>query len=262
MRNSNTIIAVLLISIATFFYDGGGSFARAKVVDVDLDVEEEEHRDDHESLSFCNESDHAHADEHNNNHSYGCYSSSTNQKPNRNRNLEYQYDKEYCKCLPLPLNQKEGQRRESSAPAPAPASSSAARIAYLITLHNRRTLRQSLQLLKSIASPGFIILIHVDTKLKLKTFHKDHKDDVYENEDEYSELMSFINDCIYDSKSESESDSYSCNFNCCGAKVIVDSIYDSKWGQWSMLEPKIWGECIKFSCFFDRLTIYIYICID
>ena len=104
---------------------------------------------------------------------------------------------ENCHCLP---HSEEG---------------TGARIAYLITLHNERTLEESLRLLKSIVAPGFIVLIHIDKK-----FPKEK----YEDDD----LIHYVND-------------KTCS--CCGAHVLVDSVIDAEWGKWSMMEPTIWGEC-------------------
>ena len=93
-----------------------------------------------------------------------------------------------------------------------------ARIAYLITLHNQRTLNDSYTLLKSIIANGFIVLIHVDTKLP--------QDEYYEK----SELVQFVNDY---------KDNCTC---CCGAMIQIESIFDVTWGQWSMMDPTLWGK--------------------
>jgi len=86
-----------------------------------------------------------------------------------------------------------------------------ARIAYLITLHNQRTLEACISLIKAIASQQHIILIHIDTKFP--------KED-YEN----SSFMKYIHDCSF-----------------CGASFMIESIYDLEWGQWSMMEPTLWA---------------------
>lgn len=124
-----------------------------------------------------------------------------------------------------------------------------ARIAYLITLHNHRTLEQSLTLVRSVAAPGFIILIHIDAKF-------DEKE--YENSD--------LLDCVRGDMDESQSGSAS---TYCGAKIVVESLYDATWGQWSMLDPTIWGEynyqvskydnhtCIRVSSFQQFHSSYI-----
>jgi hypothetical protein len=88
-----------------------------------------------------------------------------------------------------------------------------ARIAYLITLHNERTLNDSLDLVKSIAAPRNIILIHVDRKLSMQDY-------------EGSELNEF---------SEGRCQA-------CGAKVLVESKFDLDWGQWNMNLPTHWSK--------------------
>jgi hypothetical protein len=85
------------------------------------------------------------------------------------------------------------------------------RIAYLITLHNNRTLDDAQVLLKSIVAPGNIVIIHIDKKLPWTTYLA-------------SPLRSLIE---------------SCN---CGSEIFVDSIYDCVWGSWSMLDPLHWGK--------------------
>lgn len=77
-------------------------------------------------------------------------------------------------------------------------TSQSGRIAYLITLHNKRTLEDSINLLKSLIAPGFIVLIHIDKKLPKEEFQK-------------SELKKFID------KDDS------CNH--CGADIFVDTVY-------------------------------------
>ncbi len=110
----------------------------------------------------------------------------------------YSFKKE-CNCQPHSIHEKDG----------------GARIAYLISLHNQRTLDESLALLKRIVAPGFIVLIHVDTKFP--------KEKWIEN----NELMKYIQDE---------------NCNCCGATVVVESHFDCKWGTFSMLDPTLWGK--------------------
>ena len=85
-----------------------------------------------------------------------------------------------------------------------------ATIAYLITLHNDRTLIDALYLFRALRSPYSLIAIHIDTKLPIYKYHK-------------SPLYEEIENCS------------------CGAKIHVDSIYSCKWGQWSMNEPTIWA---------------------
>jgi hypothetical protein len=94
-----------------------------------------------------------------------------------------------------------------------PHDGSGARIAYLITIHNKRTLADSVSLVQSISAPRTIILIHIDTKLSTQEY-------------ETSELNRFVH-----------------NEECarCGSKIIVDSLFNLEWGQWSMNHPTLWG---------------------
>ena len=88
-----------------------------------------------------------------------------------------------------------------------------ARIAYLLTLHNKRTLDDSLALMKAISAPGNIVLIHMDVKMQMKEY-------------EMSELKDFI-----------EGDCQACNAN-----VLIERKFDIKWGQWSMNDPTHWSK--------------------
>jgi hypothetical protein len=107
-----------------------------------------------------------------------------------------------------------------------PHGGSGARIAYLVSLHNSRTLDAGLVLLKSIAAPSSIIFIHIDTKLS-------------RDEYELSELNSFI---------EGEC-------KACGARVVVESKFDLEWGQWSMNDPTHWS---KFELIFSMQACCTY----
>lgn len=100
-----------------------------------------------------------------------------------------------------------------------PHDGSGARIAYLVSLHNARTLDAGLVLLKSIAAPSSIIFIHIDIKLSR---------DEYES----SDLKSFIEG----------------GCKACGARVVVESKFDLEWGQWSMNDPTHWS---KFELIFS-----------
>lgn len=92
-----------------------------------------------------------------------------------------------------------------------PHDGTGGKIAYLISLHNQRTLDESVHLLKSISAPVNIIFIHMDMKLPIEE---------YEN----SDLHQFINgEC-----------------NACGSTVIVEQKFDLEWGQWSMNAPTHW----------------------
>lgn len=101
------------------------------------------------------------------------------------RNL-YHFD-EKCECLPFEYPQEGG------------------RIAYLITAHDDLSLRDALLLLKKIVAPGFIVLIHLDTKIPKEMY-----------------LESALHD--YVNKKDQ------CNH--CGAKIFVNRMYNVEWGRW------------------------------
>lgn len=91
-------------------------------------------------------------------------------------------------------------------------NSKGARIAYLITLHNERTLNESLTLMKSIAVQNSIIIIHIDKKLPIEKYIS-------------SELREFIDG----------------GCSACGAKVLVEQKFNLKWGSWEMNSPTHWA---------------------
>ena len=90
------------------------------------------------------------------------------------------------------------------------------KIAYLITLHNHRTLIDAHALFQSIVAPGNIVIIHIDKKLQWASYLS-------------SRLKTMIENCN------------------CGAQVHVDSVYDCVWGSWNMMDPLHWGTCNAIS---------------
>ncbi len=83
------------------------------------------------------------------------------------------------------------------------------RIAYLVTLHNQRTLEDSITLMKTISTPKNIILIHIDAKVNMEEYME-------------SELYDFIN-----ARNENGD-----GCQACGANVLVESKFDLQWGEW------------------------------
>lgn len=110
-----------------------------------------------------------------------------------------------------------------------------AKIAYLITLHNERTLKESISLIKSIAVPSSIILVHIDKILPMKKY-------------EESDLFHFI---------EGEC-------RACDATVKVESIYHLKWGLWEMNLPTLWAmkELVENPIYTDHWDVFINLSAD
>lgn len=86
-----------------------------------------------------------------------------------------------------------------------------ARIAYLITVHNYRTIEDATPLFQGIRSPFNLIFVHVDTKLDME---------VYYNSSLYAEIT---------------------NCPCGSTVVVVESVHSAKWSTWSMNDPTFWG---------------------
>jgi len=110
-----------------------------------------------------------------------------------------------------------------------------ARIAYLVTMHNQRTLEDSMTLMKAIASPHNIILIHIDSKMNMDDY-------------DTSSLASFI---------EGEC-------KACGASILVESKFDLAWGTWSMNDPTHWSmmELTSNPQFVDQWDVFINVSAD
>lgn len=84
------------------------------------------------------------------------------------------------------------------------------RIFYLVSIHNDRTLSDALYLFRAIRDARNIIIVHIDTKFGLESYYN-------------SPLHKEIEACP------------------CGSRVEVASVYDCKWGSWSMNLPTLWG---------------------
>lgn len=89
------------------------------------------------------------------------------------------------------------------------SQSEGARIFYLVVVHNNRTLHDAVHLLRAIRDPRNIIAIHVDKKAQSLITE--------------SLLLKESKECA------------------CGSIIRLESIYDVKWGDWSMNLPTLWG---------------------
>lgn len=88
--------------------------------------------------------------------------------------------------------------------------SKAARIFYLVGIHNQRTLDDAIYLIRGIRGPRHIVVIHIDVK-----FDYSH----YEN----STLRREIEACP------------------CGSHFEVASVHNATWSTWTMNLPTLWG---------------------
>lgn len=104
-----------------------------------------------------------------------------------------------------------------------------ARIAYFMTLHNHRTLSDAVPLFRSIVSPSAIIIIHIDSKFSTSEY------------DNNSKLKNLVEHCS------------------CGAKVLVASKFNCRWGSWTMNLPTLWGFKILTTDnrFINKWDVYI-----
>mmetsp|Transcript_16307 Transcript_16307/g.23923 ORF Transcript_16307/g.23923 Transcript_16307/m.23923 type:complete len:524 (-) Transcript_16307:499-2070(-) len=90
------------------------------------------------------------------------------------------------------------------------SNSEGARLAYLITVHNKQSIDNAAYLFQSIRHPSTIILLHIDTKVSKDTYLS-------------SALRDEVERCS------------------CGASVHVDSVHNCQWGRWSMNGPTHWA---------------------
>jgi len=100
-----------------------------------------------------------------------------------------------------------------------------ARLAYLITVHDARTITDAKALIQSIAASNVIILIHIDVKF---------------TDWNQSDFISNDNDN-----------------NLCGATVVIESKFDCQWGTWSMNEPTHWSMKELGTRFENQWDVYI-----
>jgi hypothetical protein len=102
-----------------------------------------------------------------------------------------------------------------------------ARTFYLIVVHNNRTLHDAVHLVRAIRDPRNIIAIHFDQK---------------------GSALSKNNDTILHKELEECS---------CGSIIRIESVYDVKWGQWSMNLPTLWGLQLAATAYKDQWDVFI-----
>lgn len=108
-----------------------------------------------------------------------------------------------------------GSRRQPRHESPSSTSknstsSKQARIFYLVTVHNNRTLEDAAFLFRGIRDPRNIILFHVDVKFDFQFYQA-------------SALRQEVEACP------------------CGSHVEVASVHNATWSTWSMLSPTLWA---------------------
>ena len=97
-----------------------------------------------------------------------------------------------------------------SAPKDGDEEACAGRVFYAVSIHNNRTLDDALYLFRAIRDARNIVVVHIDTKFGLEPYYG-------------SPLHKEIEACP------------------CGSRVEVASVYDCKWGSWSMNAPTLWS---------------------
>jgi hypothetical protein len=112
----------------------------------------------------------------------------------------------------------------------------AARIFYLILVHNERTVNDAIFLFRAIRSPLNIIVIHFDRKIQ----HLIRYDDDDQNGNPPSSvLLREVRECS------------------CGSRVRVDSVHSVEWSKWSMNLPTLWGMQLAVSEYTSQWDVFI-----
>ncbi|KAL7494451.1 hypothetical protein ACHAWT_003144 [Skeletonema menzelii] len=140
-----------------------------------------------------------------------------------------------------------------------------AKMAYLISVHNRRTIHDGAYLLKSLmetSHPGntAVILIHVDHRVGIANPAEVAKNETLKNQFLYHEspLRRYVDACLANSCARSNNDSndgaHKTNADN-NVLLEVHSHFAPNWGQWSMNQPTIWGmEYLLYHPQFQRNT--------
>jgi len=128
--------------------------------------------------------------------------------------------------------EEEEEEEECGCYSPPPGSTTTtkggARLAYLITAHNARTIDDASYLFRAIRYPSTIIIVHIDNRTD---------EGVYLN----STLRREIESCP------------------CGSDVHVDRLFEPEWGEWSMNDPTHWAMDVLVSHprFRDKWDVFL-----
>lgn len=108
-----------------------------------------------------------------------------------------------CDCRPAP--------EHYATSSPSTREKEYTTVAYLVTFHSERTMKDALHLFRAIRSPLSLVAVHVDAKVPRDVFER-------------SALRRELRECP------------------CGSVVVVElSEHSSEWGGWSMNTPTLWG---------------------
>ena len=128
-----------------------------------------------------------------------------------------------------------------------------AKMAYLITVHNRRTIHDGAHLLKSLmetSQPGeqntAVILIHVDHRVGIANPAEVAKNDTLKNQFLYHEspLRRYVDACLANSCAHINGAHHKTtgNENKKNSVLLeVHSHFAPKWSKWSMNDPTLWA---------------------
>jgi Core-2/I-Branching enzyme len=114
----------------------------------------------------------------------------------------------------------------------------AARIFYLVLVHNERTVNDAIFLFRAIRSPLNIIVIHFDQKIE-HLIRYDGDDDEKNGHSSSSVLLRELRECP------------------CGSRVRVDFVHSVEWSKWSMNLPTLWGMQLAVSEYTDQWDVFI-----
>ena len=118
----------------------------------------------------------------------------------------------------------------------------AARIFYLILIHNDRTLQDAVHLVRAIQSPRNHILIHIDTKAQDLWWMSDHN-----NNNNNNNKTNPLRDVIAEARNNNNNNN----------NIRVESKFDVKWSHWSMNYPTLWGMQVAVEEYDDQWDVWI-----
>jgi hypothetical protein len=108
-----------------------------------------------------------------------------------------------------------------------------ARIAYLVSVHNKRTIADAAYLVKALIETSYkgdvaAIIVHVDKRVGIKA---DGEESLYVN----SPLKRYLDACLASECTSNNNDSSE------GIVLEVHSHFAPEWSKWSMNDPTLWG---------------------
>ncbi|KAL7440411.1 hypothetical protein ACHAXH_005851 [Discostella pseudostelligera] len=124
-------------------------------------------------------------------------------------------------------------------------TSPSAKMAYLISVHNRRTIQDAAYLLKALMETSHsgdtaIILIHIDKRVGIASREKEDEDETNKNQFLYhdSSLKRYVDACI---AAPACATTINNRIKSNATILEVHSHFSPEWSKWSMNDPTLWA---------------------